>query len=256
MTNLELITNEKFHNVDCDFYRSENQILLTREQIGEALEYSNPSKAIRTIHLKHKERLEKLCIRIKSNTVNQPQIKDSRISNLMTEKVYYTERGVMEICRWSRQPKANEFMDWVFDIVDDYWQNSLQSPDYQNLAEQINLLNKKVLYLCRLVGENPSLPKSSKFVKHKPSDFYKSMEPKYKLLMEYLSCTRKELYSSIYRELEDLCNVNINEIYLNFCINNNLSTGECYIMDVIENDINLRNALVLLVDSQINKFNS
>ena len=22
------------------------------------------------------------------------------------ERVYYTERGVMEICRWSRQPKA------------------------------------------------------------------------------------------------------------------------------------------------------
>ena len=26
----------------------------------------------------------------------------------------------MEICRWSRQNKANQFMDWVWDIVEKY----------------------------------------------------------------------------------------------------------------------------------------
>ena len=29
-------------------------------------------------------------------------------------------QGIMEICRWSRQPKANLFMDWVWDIVEKY----------------------------------------------------------------------------------------------------------------------------------------
>ena len=97
-----------------------DDILLTREQIGQALEYANPIKAIQSIHNKHKDRLDSLSIRIKSETFDTPQTEVGRNKNLMTERVYYTERGIMEICRWSRQPKANEFMDWVWDIVENY----------------------------------------------------------------------------------------------------------------------------------------
>ena len=47
MANLKLVTTETFGNVPCDFYRNINDdILLTRNQIGTALEYSDPSKAI------------------------------------------------------------------------------------------------------------------------------------------------------------------------------------------------------------------
>lgn len=31
----------------------------------------------------------------------------------------------MEICRWSRQPKANLFMDWVLDVIEAYRHNEL-----------------------------------------------------------------------------------------------------------------------------------
>ena len=66
MANLKLITTENFGKLQCNFYRNMNDdILLTREQIGTALEYADPSKAIRKIHLKHKDRLEPLCIRLK-----------------------------------------------------------------------------------------------------------------------------------------------------------------------------------------------
>ncbi len=110
MSNLKLVTTENFGDLQCNFYRNMNDdILLTREQIGSALEYSNPSKAIQKIHLKHKERLDSLSIRVKSSTTTNLGV----VENLMTETVYYTERGVMELCRWSRQPKANQFMDWV-----------------------------------------------------------------------------------------------------------------------------------------------
>ena len=44
MSNLKLITTEKFGEIECNFYRNRNdEILLTREQVGTALEYSNPS---------------------------------------------------------------------------------------------------------------------------------------------------------------------------------------------------------------------
>ena len=47
MSNLTLITTETFNNLPCNFYRNINDdILLTREQIGQALEYTDPSKAI------------------------------------------------------------------------------------------------------------------------------------------------------------------------------------------------------------------
>ena len=126
MTNLKLITTETFGDLSCNFYRNMNDdILLTREQIGIALEYSDPSKAIRKIHLKHKDRLDELCIRIRDKTIDNTQNGASRKTedNLISEKVYYTERGIMEICRWSRQPKANLFMDWVWDIIEKYRHN-------------------------------------------------------------------------------------------------------------------------------------
>lgn len=45
---LELITTETFSTVPCDLYRNMNDdMLLTREQIGQALDYKDSSKAIR-----------------------------------------------------------------------------------------------------------------------------------------------------------------------------------------------------------------
>ena len=45
--NLKLITTETFGTVPCNFYRSiNNDVLLTREQIGQALEYKFPNKSI------------------------------------------------------------------------------------------------------------------------------------------------------------------------------------------------------------------
>ena len=104
MSNLKLITTENFGNISCDFYRNMNDdILLTREQIGSALEYTNPRTAIKNIHRKHKDRLDELSIRIKSGGYqNEPTSKSEE-----QERVYYTERGIMEICRWSHlQPEC------------------------------------------------------------------------------------------------------------------------------------------------------
>lgn len=126
MTTLKLITTENFGDLQCNFYRNMNDdILLTREQIGTALEYSDPSKAIRKIHMKHKDRLEPLCLRIKLSGSTQTGANLSKSDE--QERVYYTERGIMEICRWSRQNKANQFMDWVWDIVNDYLRNEIRN---------------------------------------------------------------------------------------------------------------------------------
>ena len=94
---LKLITTENFGTIPCDFYRNMNDdMLLTREQIGQALEYKDPMVAIGKIHKRHKDRLDNLSF---ATLVNGYQV------------YYYTERGIMEIYRWSNSKKANQFMD-------------------------------------------------------------------------------------------------------------------------------------------------
>ena len=43
----------------------------------------------------------------------------------------YTLRGVMEICRFSRQPNADKFMDFVWDVMESlyYGRSVLATPD-------------------------------------------------------------------------------------------------------------------------------
>lgn len=90
---LKLITTETFNAVPCDFYRNMNDdMLLTREQIGQALEYKDPSKAIYKIHLKHKDRLEPLCIRLKlDNNQNGANLSKSEEQ----ERVYYSNEELL-----------------------------------------------------------------------------------------------------------------------------------------------------------------
>ena len=90
--------------------------------------------------------------------------------------------------------------------------------------------------------------------KRYPSAWYKRMAPKYKMLMEYFDCTRNELYSSIYKELEDAYSIDINQIHEDYCYENHLLKDECYPMDAIEHDAKLRDALVLLIDSSLIKY--
>jgi len=106
---LTLVTSENFENIECDFYTDGDEFYITREQIGTALGYSDPRASIGNIHMRHKERLDNLSRRyqIDSGQAGGKQI-----------VVFYNRKGVMEICRWSEKPKANEFIDWVWDIMD------------------------------------------------------------------------------------------------------------------------------------------
>lgn len=52
---MELVKQERFAGLDVDFYKDENNnIYMTRNQIGAALEYANPNDAIRLIHNRNK----------------------------------------------------------------------------------------------------------------------------------------------------------------------------------------------------------
>ena len=63
MSELVLVKSSNFGNVKCDFWQNDtSDILMTREQIGLALEYSDPRIAIYKIHERHKDRLDKYSV--------------------------------------------------------------------------------------------------------------------------------------------------------------------------------------------------
>lgn len=260
--NLKLITTETFGDLSCNFYRNMNDdILLTREQIGQALEYSDPIKAIQKIHLKHKDRLDGLSMLIKGST----QIGGDLTKSEEQERIYYTQRGIMEICRWSRQPKADLFMDWVWDIIEKYRANELVpiqqlditpiSDAISSMTQAITTLTNNMITMQQDIQELKQSQRNRYLLENRyPSAWYKKIAPKYKMLMDYFDCTRSELYSSIYKELEDAYNVDINQIHEDYCYENHLLKDECYPMDAIEHNTQLRDALTLLIDSSLIKY--
>ena len=116
MTNLKLITTETFGDLSCNFYRNMNDdIFLTREQIGQALEYSDPSKAIRKIHLKHKDRLDELCIRIKDKTIDNTQnglVENQKIILLVKKFIIQKEESWKSVVGQDNQKQAYSWIGY------------------------------------------------------------------------------------------------------------------------------------------------
>ncbi|OPX85596.1 MAG: hypothetical protein A4E53_03393 [Pelotomaculum sp. PtaB.Bin104] len=119
---LTLVKQERFGELECDFYKKDDEYYMTREQIGRALDYSDPAIAIYKIHERNKDRLDKFSVLTKLVST------DGKIY----EVYLYSRKGVYEICRWSRQPKADAFFDWVYDVLEKLAKGELLKPQYKN----------------------------------------------------------------------------------------------------------------------------
>lgn len=111
MKRLELVKVQdfKFGKLSCDVYQDKNNdFFMTRQQIGQALEYDNPMIAIYKIHERHKERLDKYSVLTKLTNTDGKQY----------ETYLYSAKGIYEICRWSNKPRANEFYDQVYELLE------------------------------------------------------------------------------------------------------------------------------------------
>ncbi len=108
---LAVVKSASFGSIQCDFFRKDNEIWMTREQIGSALEYTDPRVAMSKIHDRHKDRLDKFSTVTKLVTVEGNR-------EVSRDILLYSARGIYEICRWSQQPKADSFFDWVYDILE------------------------------------------------------------------------------------------------------------------------------------------
>lgn len=108
MNELRLIDSRSFGKIQCDFYSDGKELWMTRVQVGTALEYAFPQEAVQKIHERHPERLDKYSVQVKLTSTDGKAY----------DTTLYNRKGVMEVCRHSKQPKADAFMDFCWDTMD------------------------------------------------------------------------------------------------------------------------------------------
>jgi prophage antirepressor-like protein len=110
---LQVIKSSAFEGAQIDFYRDDKEeFCATREQIGNMLGYADPDNAIQHIHNRNKERLDKF-----STGVKLSQVEGTR--TVTREIIAYSFKGLLEICRFSDQPKADAVMDFLWSVADE-----------------------------------------------------------------------------------------------------------------------------------------
>lgn len=228
-----------------------DDILLTREQIGQALEYSNPQKAIDNIHSKHRDRLDELSVTTKLRAT------DGKCYNTML----YTERGIMEICRWSRQKNANIFMDWTWDVITKYRHNELTiTPNIQPLVDAITTLTETVTTMQQDISSLKQQSTSKKLATQKYSRWKTNIFDKLKTLTKYAnehSDQELSLSDTLHitiNEMQDTYNIELSDYTRDYMLENS-SEIKPYDLDVINYYKDIRNMYTLTVNSIMDRLN-
>ena len=114
---LKLATTRNFNGNELACYVENNpandfDFWMTREQIGQFLGYAEPRHRIAKIHNRNKERLD-----LFSRVVKMTTHEENR--DVVRDFTVYSFRGLLEICRFSNQPNANQVIDILWDIADE-----------------------------------------------------------------------------------------------------------------------------------------
>ena len=109
--NLQLVKQYNFQGMNLDTYVTDekDKVWLTRRQIGEALEYAQPSDGIAIIHGKYPKRLDPF-----SDTIDL-----IATDGKSYETTVYSHKGIFEICRHSAKTKADSLIDKIWEIADE-----------------------------------------------------------------------------------------------------------------------------------------
>ena len=270
MNNLKLVETDVFNEIaTCDFWgNANNEYLVTREQIGRALGYSNPANAIKNIHLKHKERLDKFSTQLTLGYVEGDRYVER-------ERILYNCKGIMEICRWSRQPLADKFMDWCWEIMDRLISNSLNTvtlsrEEYSmiintvNEVGQLNKVNEQLTRQLQIISaQNTTMQDKlsrmwQKIMLIVPPAHYSSwknkMSQKIVSLAKILGYTndddRKSIYSDIYNMMRSDYDIDLDSYKENYLLSQ-IDCKNVAMIDVIDSDTALRDIFEEIVDRYI-----
>lgn len=209
--NLQLVRTENFNDLKCKFYSVEDDIWMTRKQIGEALEYPDPRKAIQKIHDRNKDRF------IGKSTV----VKMGTVDGKNRDVVLYNELGIFEICRLSRQPKADAFMDWVWNVIKAYRHGNLRTGTPVTTVERF--LTEQTELMKQMERNNERLYKVTIKGFNQLADIVKEMKAE-----------RKELYKQICKPTKDIPVVDTESVIAEYKLNEWKSNVYSIIDDILK----------------------
>lgn len=231
---------------------------VTREQIGSALEYSNPDIALSKIHKKHSDRLDNLSVVTKLVSTDGKSY----------ETMLYTQRGVMEICRWSNSNKANEFMDWVWNIIEKYRTKELvptKQIDMTPITDAISSMTQAITAISNNMitvqqdilslkeqSNKKKLPEK-KYSRWKTNTFNK-LNTLHSYVNEHSDENLKlsETIHLVIEETEDTYAIEINDYVDAYKSEFDLDTNP-YVLDVINRYKDVRDMFSLTLDSVMEK---
>lgn len=105
---LKLIETRTINDALVNGYYGKKEAWFTRDEIGSVLGYADPRQSIANIHNRHKERFSDKSVQINLICTDGKSY----------DTTVYNFKGVMEICRWSKQPKADMVMEALYDMAE------------------------------------------------------------------------------------------------------------------------------------------
>lgn len=92
----------------------------TRRQIGEFLGYAEPNDAVKKIHQRNKERLDTFStiVNLGGAVKSGGQFVPDLAKNIHPTTIY-SFKGLLEICRYSNQPAANQVIDTLWNVAEE-----------------------------------------------------------------------------------------------------------------------------------------
>ena len=166
---MELVVSRDFNGIRLNCYQTAGQedpsdFWATREQIGQALEYAEPMKAIAKIHERNKNRLDRFSTIVKLTTVEGGR-------RVTREVMVYNFKGLLEICRYSNQDNANAVIDVLWDIADEIRRTGSYSvkPDageFELRRKDLDLRGAQILQSLVDGGKFPMTPETRTVFAH------------------------------------------------------------------------------------------
>lgn len=166
----------------------------------------------------------------------------------------------MEICRWSRQSKANIFMDWVWDIIESYRHNELNmTQNTQPLADAITTLTQTVIKLQEDVSSLKEFTSKKQTPEKKYSRWKTNTFKKLAIITQFANEHGQDLQlkDSIHitvKEFEDTYNIELSDYVQAYKSEFGMGNNP-YVMNVIDHYKEIRDLYTMTLDGIMQKLN-
>lgn len=120
----------------------------------------------------------------------------------------------------------------------------------ESMIEIKQEFNDRLTKLEEAQNTQAALPENTYKKPYNP--WFAKMQPKYKLLEEYFDINRGQLYKNILMELENLYDLDTQQIYADYCYENNINS--CYPLEPYEFNHKYREMIESIVNSNLIKY--